>query len=174
MRRFTRLTNGFSKPLAHHDAALGLFFLNYNFCQRHGTLKTTPAVSSGLTEKPWTVAEMIERTANYVKPEAPKLTFAQAIESLNLPDDSGSTNTYSRITETCYTGQVLHSRATICATSMIGNLVDSISAKDPRGGTCCRRWCGERVAKGGGQDAWSMHKMHKLHSDDLSQTIVSK
>jgi hypothetical protein len=70
-RRFMRLTNGFSKSLSHHRAALGLFFMYYNFVQKHGTLKTTPAVAPGLTQERWTVAEMIERTANY-KPEPPQ------------------------------------------------------------------------------------------------------
>jgi transposase-like protein/IS1 family transposase len=72
MRRFTRLTNGFSRSHAHHEAAIALFFMHYNFCAKHGTLKTTPAVAAKLTDKQWTVAEMIERTANYRKPEPPK------------------------------------------------------------------------------------------------------
>jgi len=45
--------------------------MHYNYVQRHGMLKTTPAVAAGLSEKLWTVAEMIERTAAY-KPEPPK------------------------------------------------------------------------------------------------------
>lgn len=64
-----------------HEAALALFFMHYNFCQRHGTLKTTPAVAAGLTQEKWTVAEMIERTANYVPPQT---TLADRIEA--LPD----------------------------------------------------------------------------------------
>ena len=63
MRRFTRLTNGFSKSHAHDEAALALFFMHYNFVQRHGTLKTTPAVAAGIALVKGTVAEMIERTA---------------------------------------------------------------------------------------------------------------
>lgn len=86
MRRFTRLTNGFSRSHDHHEAALALFFCYYNFCAKHGTLKTTPAIAAGLTQERWTVAEMIERTANYVKPE-PKLADVIA----DLPDDDGST-----------------------------------------------------------------------------------
>lgn len=71
MRRFTRLTNGFSRSYAHHEAAIALFFCHYNFCAVHGTLGTTPAVTAKLTDKQWTVAEMIERTASYRKPEPP-------------------------------------------------------------------------------------------------------
>lgn len=53
MRRFTRLTNGFSKKLAHHIYMLSLFFLYYNFCRKHISLKTTPAVAAGLAPVPY-------------------------------------------------------------------------------------------------------------------------
>jgi IS1 family transposase len=46
LRRFTRLTNAFSKKLENHEAALGLYFAYYNWCRVHSTLKTTPAVAS--------------------------------------------------------------------------------------------------------------------------------
>ena len=48
MRRFTRLTMGFSKKLENHEAALGLYFACYNFVVKHGTIKTTPAVAAGV------------------------------------------------------------------------------------------------------------------------------
>src|SRR5690348_8125579 len=51
MRRFTRLTNGFSKKIENHVAALAVCFQFYNFCRIHQTLKTTPAVTAGVTEK---------------------------------------------------------------------------------------------------------------------------
>lgn len=60
MRRFTRLTNAFSKKLNNHCAAIGLHFMYYNFCRKHQTLKTTPAVAAGLTDHVWTIEEMIE------------------------------------------------------------------------------------------------------------------
>ncbi len=84
MRRFTRLTNGFSKSHIHHEAALALFFMHYNFCQRHGTLKTTPAVAAKLTDRQWTIAEMIERTANYLKPEPQPPTWGEFLGT--IPD----------------------------------------------------------------------------------------
>lgn len=62
VRRMTRLTNGFSKKWENHEAALALYFAYYNFCWKHSTLKTTPAVASGLTDHQWTVEELL--TAN--------------------------------------------------------------------------------------------------------------
>ncbi len=59
MRRFTRLTNAFSKKVENHAHAVALYFMHYNFVRIHGTLKTTPAMAAGLAERPWTVEEMI-------------------------------------------------------------------------------------------------------------------
>jgi len=67
-RRLTRLTMGFSRKLLNHEASLGVYFAAYNFVQRHNTLKTTPAVAAGLASEPWTVEELIERTAGYDPP----------------------------------------------------------------------------------------------------------
>jgi IS1 family transposase len=61
MRRMTRLTNGHSKKWENHEAAFALWFAYYDFCRVHSTIKTTPAVESGLAEKPWSVADLLER-----------------------------------------------------------------------------------------------------------------
>ena len=61
IRRFTRLTNAFSKKWENHEAALALFFAYYNWCRVHMTLKTTPAVVAGLADHVWTVDELLER-----------------------------------------------------------------------------------------------------------------
>jgi IS1 family transposase len=61
IRRLTRLTNAFSKRWENHEAALALFFAYYNFCRVHMTLKTTPAVASGLTDHVWSVQELLNR-----------------------------------------------------------------------------------------------------------------
>ena len=51
MRRFTRLTNGFSKKIDNHIHMLSLYFVHYNFCRIHKTLKVTPAMEAGLTKE---------------------------------------------------------------------------------------------------------------------------
>jgi hypothetical protein len=61
IRRWTRLTNAHSKRWRNHEAALALYFAYYNFCRLHSTIKTTPAVAAGVTEKPWSVAELLEK-----------------------------------------------------------------------------------------------------------------
>lgn len=71
LRRFTRLTNGFSRKWRNHDAALGLLFAHYNFCQKHGSLQTTPAVAAGVADHVWSVGELIERTKGYSPPPPP-------------------------------------------------------------------------------------------------------
>ncbi len=58
MRRFTRLTNAFSKKLENHAAAVALHFMYYNFARVHTTLKTTPAVAAGVADHVWTVEEI--------------------------------------------------------------------------------------------------------------------
>ncbi len=59
MRRFTRLTNAFSKKLENLAAAVSLHFFHYNFCRVHKTLGTTPAVAAGVADHVWTLEEMI-------------------------------------------------------------------------------------------------------------------
>jgi len=57
-RRFTRLTNGFSKKVDNHRHMIALFFFYYNFCRTHPTLRVTPAMESGLTDHIWSLEEM--------------------------------------------------------------------------------------------------------------------
>jgi IS1 family transposase len=61
IRRFTRLTNGFSKKVENHAAAVALYFMHYNFCRIHHTLRVTPAVEASLTGHVWTIEEMLEK-----------------------------------------------------------------------------------------------------------------
>jgi hypothetical protein len=48
IRRMTRLTNAFSKKRENHEYHLAIYFLYYNFCRVHSTIKTTPAVAAGI------------------------------------------------------------------------------------------------------------------------------
>ncbi len=58
-RRFIRLTNGFSKKLANPKAMVDVFFVWYNFCRVHQTLRITPAMEAGRTDHIWTVEELL-------------------------------------------------------------------------------------------------------------------
>jgi IS1 family transposase len=60
MRRFTRLTNGFSKKIEMHAYAVALHFMHYNFCKIHQSLRVTPAMEAGLSTHAWTIAELVE------------------------------------------------------------------------------------------------------------------
>ena len=51
MRRFTRLTNAFSKKFENHCHALALYFVFYNFCRVHKTLRVTPAMAAGISDE---------------------------------------------------------------------------------------------------------------------------
>lgn len=57
-RRFTRLTNAFSKKAQNHARALALHFAYYNYCRKHGSISTTPAIAAGLTDRVWTVHDL--------------------------------------------------------------------------------------------------------------------
>jgi hypothetical protein len=59
MRRFTRLTNAFSKKLANHRAAINLWVCFYNLCRVHESLRVTPAMALGVTDHIWTIGELI-------------------------------------------------------------------------------------------------------------------
>src|SRR5207244_11025151 len=60
MRRFTRLTNAFSKKLSHLKAAIALHFAYYNFCRIHSSLRVTPGMQSGITGHVWSIQELLE------------------------------------------------------------------------------------------------------------------
>lgn len=68
MRRFTRLTNGFSKKLENHVHALALYFVHYNFCRMHKSLRMSPAMAAGVTDRLWSMDDVITR----IDVDAPK------------------------------------------------------------------------------------------------------
>jgi IS1 family transposase len=60
MRRFTRLTNGHSKKAENHAHMVSLHFMNYNFCRIHSSLRVTPAMAAGVTERLWSVEDIVD------------------------------------------------------------------------------------------------------------------
>jgi IS1 family transposase len=75
-RRFTRLTNGFSKKLDNHVAAVALYVMHYNFCRSHEALRTTPAKAIGVADRAWTIAQLVDAA----------LTLAPALPTESPPD----------------------------------------------------------------------------------------
>jgi IS1 family transposase len=61
MRRFTRLTNAFSKKFDNHVHALSLYFVFYNFCRIHKTLRVSPAMAAGITDRLWSLEDVLAR-----------------------------------------------------------------------------------------------------------------
>jgi len=61
MRRFTRLTNAFSKKLENHIHALALYFVFYNFTRIHKALRMSPAMAAGVTNRLWSLDDMIAK-----------------------------------------------------------------------------------------------------------------
>jgi hypothetical protein len=58
MRRFTRLTNAFSKKFDNHCYALALYFFHYNFCRQHKSLRVSPAMHAGIAHKLMSMADL--------------------------------------------------------------------------------------------------------------------
>lgn len=59
MRRFTRLTNGFSQKIENHIAAVTLHFMHYNFARVHKSLRVTPAMEAGIASHVWSIEEIV-------------------------------------------------------------------------------------------------------------------
>jgi len=59
-RRFTRLTNGFSKKIENHCAAVSLYVAYYNLCRVHESLRSTPAIALGIAERVWTIGDLLD------------------------------------------------------------------------------------------------------------------
>ncbi len=62
MRRFTRLTNAFSKKVEHHIYALAIYFMHYNFVRIHQSLRVTPAMAAGVTNRLWEIEDIVRLT----------------------------------------------------------------------------------------------------------------
>jgi len=65
MRRFTRLTNAFSKKVENHGHAIALHFMHYNFCRIHKSLKVTPAMAAGVSQTLWSLEDVVKMADDY-------------------------------------------------------------------------------------------------------------
>jgi hypothetical protein len=77
-RRFTRLTNGFSKKIQNHEHAVALHYFHYNFIRRHQTIKVTPAVASGIADRAWTMLDFVNMLERQEKTNRGRLTNYKA------------------------------------------------------------------------------------------------
>ncbi|MDE3179710.1 MAG: IS1 family transposase [Acidobacteriota bacterium] len=66
MRRFTRLTNAFSKRIENHAYAVALYYMHYNFVRRHQTLRVSPAMEAGITDHFWTLEDIVDLVPPFV------------------------------------------------------------------------------------------------------------
>jgi hypothetical protein len=84
-RQFTRLTNGFSKKLDNHVAAVALYVAHYNLCRIHEALRTTPAKAIGVTDRTWSIAKLVEAALAFapaMPTETPPGSAAQVLSGL--------------------------------------------------------------------------------------------
>jgi hypothetical protein len=78
MRRFTRLTNAFSKRFENHCHALALYFVWYNWIRKHATLKTTPAIAAGVTSERLDWNDVVRLTDQYEAKQAKAAALAKS------------------------------------------------------------------------------------------------
>jgi IS1 family transposase len=72
MRRFTRLTNAFSKKIQNHAAMVAIYAVHYNFARIHKTLRITPAMACGLSDHVWTLEEIVTMVDSYTPAPKPR------------------------------------------------------------------------------------------------------
>jgi IS1 family transposase len=92
-RRFTRLTNGFSKKFEHHIAAVALYAMYYNFCRVHEALRITPAMQLGVTDHIWSIGELIDAALDGTLPDG---TTTESPMNLDRGDTIQSTRKFGQ------------------------------------------------------------------------------
>ena len=75
MRRFTRRTNGFSKKIENHACAVALYTMHYNYCRIHSSLRVTPGMAAGLTERVWELEELVQMIEDALPKAGPRGTY---------------------------------------------------------------------------------------------------
>lgn len=85
MRRFTRLTNGFSKRLEKHILALALYHVYHNFVRIHTSPRVTPAMAAGITNRLWSMEDVVEEIdAKYPAPSGPRGPYKRRTDSATI------------------------------------------------------------------------------------------
>jgi hypothetical protein len=82
MKRFARLSNGLSKRLENHCAAVSLYVAHYNLCRMHESLKATPAIALGIVDRVWTIGDLLD-AALVTQPITPDYDRAGSAEALS-------------------------------------------------------------------------------------------
>ena len=80
-RRFTRLTNAFSKKLDNHIHALALYFAFYNFCRVHKTLRMSPAMAAGVSDRLWSLEDIVAKIDAMAPPPKPRGPYKKRANS---------------------------------------------------------------------------------------------
>jgi IS1 family transposase len=86
MRRFTRLTNAFSKKVENHCHALALYFVFYNFTRMHKTLRVTPAMAAGVTDRLWSMEDIVTLIDARAEPPKQPATYRKRGEAAEISD----------------------------------------------------------------------------------------
>ncbi len=81
IRRFTRLTNAFSKKIENHTYSVALHFMHYNFCRIHGSLRVTPAMAAGVTDRLWDVEDIVRLVKEATPKPRPRGPYKKAISN---------------------------------------------------------------------------------------------
>jgi IS1 family transposase len=79
MRRFTRLTNAFSKKYENHVHAIALYFMHYNFCRIHKSLRVTPAMAAGITDRLWSFDDILVKIDEMAPPPAKRGPYKKRV-----------------------------------------------------------------------------------------------
>lgn len=79
LRRFTRLTNGFSKKFENHAAMVAIHSVYYNFARIHKTLRITPAMAAGLSESAWTLENIITMEGSYLPKTTKRSPYKKSV-----------------------------------------------------------------------------------------------
>src|SRR5205823_11193369 len=89
-RRFTRLTNAFSRKLRNHKAAIALFLGWYNLCRVHESLRCTPAMALGVTDHIWTIGELVDAALSASVPPPLGTPGQQSFEGMSAGKAKGT------------------------------------------------------------------------------------